>query len=110
MHRCSSGTSGTRSLWQERDLAFPSSVGTPQDSRNLGKPFRDLAKVSGFHYSFHKVRHLYATVVASETSLAALSKLMGHRRIATTVEVYGHLYEADAVNASAAIGRALGSQ
>lgn len=95
--------------WQDHELIFPSSVGTAQDSRNLRKDMRALADKVGFPGSFHQLRHLFATVAASNVTLTALSKVMGHRRAATTADLYAHLYDRDASAASAAIAAALDS-
>lgn len=93
--------------WQDSDLVFPSSVGTPQDSRNLRKELRKFAALAGYQGSFHQLRHLFATVAASKVTLTSLSKVLGHRRTATTADLYAHLYDRDAVDASAAVASVL---
>ena len=95
------------SLWQDHDLVFPTSIGTPQDSRNLRKDLRDIAQKAGYKHSFHELRHVFASVAASEVSMASLSKVLGHRRLATTSDLYAHLYDPDAVKATKAISDAL---
>ena len=85
----------------------PSSVGTAQDSRNLRKEFRTYAEASGFRHSFHEFRHFFATVASSEVTLESLSKVLGHRRRATTSDIYGHLYEPDARKVTNAVERVL---
>ena len=97
-----------RKMWQENDLVFPTNVGTPQDARNLRKEFRVIAKEAGYRHSFHELRHVFATVAASEVSMASLSKVLGHRRLSTTSDLYAHLYDPDAVKATRAISDALG--
>ena len=39
--------------------------------------------------------------------MASLSKVLGHRRLATTSDLYAHLYDPDAVKATKAISDAL---
>ncbi len=95
-------------LWQDNDLVFPTNVGTPQDARNLRKEFRLIARRAGYRHSFHELRHVFATVAASEVSMASLSKVLGHRRLSTTSDLYAHLYDPDAVKATQAISDALG--
>lgn len=95
--------------WHDHDLVFPSSVGTPQDSRNVRKRLRTLAGLAGYPSSFHGLRHLFATIAASKVNLTALAKVLGHRRTATTADLYAHLYDRDAMRASAAITEALES-
>ena len=94
-------------LWVENDLIFPTSIGTPQDSRNLRKQLGELKEKSGYRHSFHELRHFFATVAASEVPMSSLSKVLGHRRLATTSDLYSHLYAPDASRASAAVGKAL---
>lgn len=98
----------TGALWQDHDLVFPTSVGTPQDSRNLRKDLRDIAEKSGYRHSFHELRHVFATIAASEVSMASLSKVLGHRRMATTSDLYAHLYDPDAVKATEAVSNVFG--
>ena len=40
--------------------------------------------------------------------MASLSKVLGHRRMATTSDLYAHLYDPDAVKATEAVSNALG--
>jgi len=61
------------------DLVFPSELGTVWDSRNARKRLRAFA----------------TTVVAVLPSDAAAAKVMGHRRKATTVDLYGHLRDVE---------------
>lgn len=96
------------SLWQDHDLVFPSAVGTPQDSRNLRKSLRKVAEKAGFKRSFHELRHMFATIASSEVSLVSLSKVLGHRRLATTSDLYAHLYDPDAVRVAAAVSEVFG--
>lgn len=95
-------------LWQDHDLVFPSSIGTPQDARNLRKDFRLIAEKAGYRHSFHELRHVFATIAASEVSMASLSKVLGHRKLSTTSDLYAHLYDPDAAKASKAVSDALG--
>ena len=90
-------------LWQDHDLVFPSTVGTAQDSRNLRKDLTLIAEEAGYRHSFHELRHVFATIAASEVSMASLSKVLGHRRLATTSDLYAHLYDPDAVKATEAV-------
>lgn len=95
-------------LWQDHDLVFPTGVGTPQDSRNLRKDLREIAGRAGYRHSFHELRHVFATIAASEVSMASLSKVLGHRRMATTSDLYAHLYDPDAVKATEAVSNVFG--
>jgi hypothetical protein len=51
---------------------------------------------------------VFATIAASEVSMASLSKILGHCRMATTSDLYAHLYEPDAVKATEAVSSVFG--
>ena len=83
-------------LWSDHDLVFPSELGTVWDSRNARKRLRPITAAALFPGSFHALRHAFATTaVAVLPSDAAVAKVMGHRRKATTVDLYGHLRDVD---------------
>ncbi len=48
---------------------------------------REIAEKAGYRHSFHELRHVFATIAASEVSMASLSKILGHRRLATTSDL-----------------------
>lgn len=66
-------------------------------TRNLRKVLREIAKKAGHQRSFHESQHTFATIPASEVSRASLSRILGHRRMATTSDLYAHLHDPDAV-------------
>lgn len=82
-------------VWVEHDLVFPSAVGTPQHSANLRHRFRAAAARAGFPGSFHALRHYAATVGLSHLPASVVARQLGHRRAATTTDVYGHLIPSD---------------
>ena len=44
------------------------------------------------HYTVHSLRHSYASIMIEETpSLIAVSKRIGHSRVSTTTDIYGHV-------------------
>jgi integrase len=78
------------SAWHDLDLVFPTSVGTVRDSNNARKELRQAAPA--FPGSFHGLRHAFATAAVSVLpSDAAVAKVLGHARRATTTDLYGHL-------------------
>ena len=99
----------TGSLWvdRDRDLVFPTSVGTPQESRNLRHALRDLREAADFHGSFHTLRHVFATVAAGEVPMVSSSKVLGHKKLSTTTDLYAHLYAPSAQAAVDAVGEAM---
>jgi integrase len=53
-------------------------------------------------FSFHSLRHTYASLlIANGVPIIEVSRLMGHAKVTTTLEVYGHLYEEDGKGRSA---------
>lgn len=89
----------------DRGFVFPSEVGTPVDPRNLRKELRPVAERVGFPGSFHQLRHYAASVGLSVTAGndAAVARMLGHARTATTRDVYGHLLAEDEVAITAAL-------
>lgn len=80
-------------LWVgEHDLVFPSERGTVWDVRNARKRFAPVAAAAGFPGSFHALRHAFASAaVAVLPSDAAVAKVLGHAKRATTTDLYAHL-------------------
>ncbi len=57
----------------------------------LGKLFSIYSKRSGVHCSPHKLRHTFATLLASKgVSLKAIQEILGHSRV-TTTEIYAKM-------------------
>lgn len=94
-------------LWVEYDVVFPTTVGTPQDARNLRRQLRPLAAKAEFPGSFHSLRHYYASVALSVVPEASVSKVLGHAKRATTTDVYGHLRASDASKVAVAVSSAV---
>ena len=78
-----------------RDLVFPSAAGTPMSSDNLRKRYLAPAlKSAGLPYvTLHELRHSFASIMLHEWMAppAVVSKMMGHKSIAFTFDLYGHL-------------------
>lgn len=44
------------------------------------------------HYTVHSIRHAYASLMIEDTSsIIAVSKRIGHSRVSTTTDIYGHV-------------------
>lgn len=92
-------------LWDEHDLVFPSSIGTPQHSQNVRKAFRPIAQAAGWPGSFHSFRHFVASVGLSSLPTTVVAKQLGHRRASLTTDVYGHLLADDSAQVAALVSR-----
>ncbi|MBP1042804.1 site-specific integrase [Vagococcus sp. BWB3-3] len=65
-------------------------AGLPLEPRIIGRQFHKLVKGFGWtDISFHSLRHTFATrCVESGVNIAAISSLMGHSSIKTTLDIY----------------------
>lgn len=81
-------------VWNDSDLMFPSTAGTPMDGRNLTQhPFYPLLKRAGLpQIRFHDLRHTCATTLLGQgINPKQVSEMLGHSAIAITRGLYGHV-------------------
>lgn len=80
---------------EKNALVFPSERGTPMSSDNLRKRHLGPAlERAGLPYvTLHELRHTFASIMLHEWMVppAVVSKMMGHKSIAFTFDLYGHL-------------------
>lgn len=43
------------------------------------------------HYTVHSIRHSYASIMLEKVPMIAVSKRIGHSRVSTTSDIYGHV-------------------
>jgi len=79
--------------WQEHNLIFPSTVGTPMGASNLLKDFKkQLERAKLREIRFHDLRHTAASLMLNHgIPVLVVSKILGHSKTSTTLDVYGHL-------------------
>lgn len=79
--------------WQEHDLVFPSSTGTPIEPTNLNRRFKKLLRNASLpQYRFHELRHTHASLLLLQgTHPQIVSERLGHSDIATTLRLYSHV-------------------
>jgi integrase len=79
--------------WQEHDLIFPSTIGTPLDRENLRRRYKRLLKKAGLpEIRFHDLRHTAATLMLNNNiPVIVVSRRLGHSQPSITLDVYGHL-------------------
>ena len=98
-------------LWQEHDLVFPSSVGTPLSHRNVVRSFKALLKRADLRSStrLYDLRHTCATLLLSRNVHPKyVQELLGHASIAQTLDTYSHIIEGMDGGTTDAIEEALG--
>jgi integrase len=87
---------------QPGDFVFCSGVGTPLHFRNVARrglePALAKAGIStdgeGERVRFHDLRHSHAAMlIAQGHDIAYISKRLGHSKISTTLDVYGHVFD-----------------
>jgi integrase len=101
---------GERWAGDRYSLVFPSTLGTPLDSRNVTSHLqRLLARHELPRQRFHDLRHLTATLLLAEgVDLFTVKEILGHSQISLTANTYGHLTRKVAEDAAARLDRALG--
>jgi integrase len=80
--------------WQNMDLVFCTSLGTPLNPANLYRQFAPIVKASGVYagLSIHDCRHSHAThLILAGVPITEVSRRLGHSKVSITVDVYGHL-------------------
>jgi integrase len=81
-------------LWEDRDLVFPSSVGTHMSQRNLTRAFKAAAARAGLPETvrLYDLRHTCATLLLSRNVHPKyVQELLGHASIALTLDTYSHV-------------------
>jgi integrase len=82
--------------WRGNGHVFTSEVGTPLRARNVVRHFKRLLTKAGLPETtrFHDLRHTAASLMLAQgVDLKTVSSILGHSTIATTANVYGHIYE-----------------
>jgi integrase len=81
------------SKWQDHGMIFTSSVGSPVDQRNLDRDFKAILKKTGLkEIRFHDLRHTAASLMLNNgVPSLVVSKMLGHAKTSTTLDIYGHL-------------------
>lgn len=79
--------------WQENDLIFPSTIGTPYEPRNLSRDFQLLLEKLGLpRVRFHDLRHTAATLMFKQgIHPKVVQERLGHSSISLTLDTYSHL-------------------
>lgn len=79
--------------WQDNDLVFPSSLGTPWGRRNVLKYYKRFLKQAGLpDIRFHDLRHTAATLMLQQNiNPKVVQEVLGHADITLTLNTYSHV-------------------
>jgi integrase len=79
--------------WQENDLIFPSTLGTPLDPSNMSRDYKRILKMAGLpNIRFHDLRHTAATLMLHQgTHPKIVQERLGHSDISLTLNTYSHV-------------------
>jgi integrase len=80
-------------LWQDHDLVFASTVGTPLDDHNVRRQFRVITEAAGLGSTWvpRELRHTFVSLLSAHgVPVEAIALLAGHNQTATTELVYRH--------------------
>ncbi|SCY86860.1 Phage integrase family protein [Streptomyces sp. 136MFCol5.1] len=81
--------------WEEAGYVFTTRSGRPIDPRNLYRSFTRVAKTAGLRVvRLHDARHGCATLLtAAGVAPRVVMEILGHSRIAVTMNIYAHVVQ-----------------
>jgi integrase len=87
--------------WQENDLLFPSSKGTPRNGYSVSKAFKELGEQSGLPaIRFHDIRHTAASIMLLHGEPPVrVAGILG-QSVAVLLSTYAHYIQDDQERAS----------
>ena len=79
--------------WNENDLIFASSVGTPTELRNLLREYKKVLLKAGLpEIRFHDLRHTAASIMLKHNiPVLTVSRVLGHSKPSVTLDIYAHM-------------------
>ena len=98
-------------FWQDYNLVFPSSVGTPLSHRNVVRSFKAVLNRAGLPKTvrLYDLRHTCATLLLSRNVHPKyVQELLGHASIALTLDTYSHVIPGMDSGTASAMEDALG--
>lgn len=86
------------SAWNEKNLVFCSVVGNWLEPRRIRSNLNDVIAAAGMeHFSFHSLRHTFATrMLEKEVPAKVVSEILGHRDVKTTLDIYSQVFDTTA--------------
>lgn len=80
-------------LWQDHNLVFASTIGTPLDDHNVRRQFRKITQSAGLGDTWvpRELRHTFVSLLSAHgVPVEAIALLAGHNQTATTEMIYRH--------------------
>ena len=93
--------------YNPHNFVFSTELGDVFDPRTYMEIFYKVIRASGIkHANFHSLRHTYATrCIQQGIDPTVLSKLMGHAKVSTSMDMYTHAEDDELMKASAVFSR-----
>lgn len=95
--------------WQDTGLVFTTALGTLIHPRNLSRDFQVAVRRAGVpQIRLHDIRHTAATLaLVGGAHPKQVQEMLGHARVAITLDVYSHVTEQMHAETAEKIGRQL---
>lgn len=99
-------------LYIDEDFVFCEKTGEPYDPKKIPRNFKSLLKKAGLRdMKFHSTRHSYATrLFEAGVPIKTVQSLLGHKDIATTMNIYTHVMPEQKSAAAESINNIFGVQ
>jgi excisionase family DNA binding protein len=101
---------GPHPTWARHELVFTTRTGQPMEPRNLARSFHRIARSAGLRpIRLHGLRHTAATLLKTlDVPARDAMGILGHSRVAVTLEVYNDADDPSRKEAIDRISRLLG--
>jgi integrase len=79
--------------WQDNDMVFATSIGTPLDAANVRRSFRRITKAAGLgeRWTPRELRHSFVSIMSDNgVTIEQIADLVGHKTTVVTQKVYRH--------------------
>ena len=98
--------------WSDADLITCTDSGDPITPNHADSAWRALRTVAGIPETvrLHDLRHTHASfLIAADENAKVIQERLGHKRVSTTLDIYGHLMDDMQATAAVAMGRLIWS-
>jgi integrase len=98
--------------WQNSNLVFTTTIGTPADERRVRRELKALLADAGLpDLRFHDLRHTCASLLLAQgVHPRVVMEILGHSQITLTLQTYSHVIPSLTAEAATKMQRAVGAQ